>query len=116
VLGGILPDGTANGIVGGIAADAFGITTPNLPGGVDRWSQLGRQLGRARSVFAVGLGAHFLRLDLGVLRVRLGREPASRHHLSGRSRGPPGINCRSPSLGLLRDHHPDASASSPSDC
>jgi len=44
VLGGILPNGTANGIVGGIAADAFGINTLNLPGGVDRWSQLGLQL------------------------------------------------------------------------
>ena len=44
VLGGILPNGTANGIVGGIAADAFGIDTLNLPGGVDRWSQLGLQL------------------------------------------------------------------------
>ncbi|MFD9896035.1 ABC transporter permease [Amycolatopsis sp. NPDC059027] len=44
VLGGILPNGTANGIVGGIAANAFGINTLNLPDGVDHWSQLGLQL------------------------------------------------------------------------
>jgi ABC-2 type transport system permease protein len=44
VLGGILPNGTANGIVGGIAADAFGISSLNLPGGVDTYSQLGLQL------------------------------------------------------------------------
>lgn len=44
VLGGILPNGTANGIVGGIAADAFGITTLNLPGTVDHWTQYGLQL------------------------------------------------------------------------
>jgi ABC-2 type transport system permease protein len=31
ILGGILPNGTANGIVGGIAAAAFGINTLNLP-------------------------------------------------------------------------------------
>lgn len=31
-------------VLGGIAADAFGISTLNLPGGVDRWSQLGLQL------------------------------------------------------------------------
>ncbi|GAA4546016.1 ABC transporter permease subunit [Amycolatopsis samaneae] len=43
-LGGILPNGTANGIVGGIAADAFKINTLNLPDGVDHWSQLGLQL------------------------------------------------------------------------
>ncbi|SFB61820.1 ABC-2 type transport system permease protein [Amycolatopsis marina] len=44
VLGGILPNGTANGIVGGIAADAFGIDTLNLPGTVDVWTQYGLQL------------------------------------------------------------------------
>ena len=44
ILGGILPNGTANGIVGGIAAGAFGITSLNLPGGVDHWSALGLQL------------------------------------------------------------------------
>jgi ABC-2 type transport system permease protein len=31
ILGGILPNGTANGIVGGIAAAAFGVNTLNLP-------------------------------------------------------------------------------------
>ncbi|WP_116045708.1 ABC transporter permease [Amycolatopsis palatopharyngis] len=44
VLGGVLPNGTANGIVGGIAADAFGIDTLNLPGTVDVWTQYGLQL------------------------------------------------------------------------
>lgn len=45
VLGGILPNGTANGIVGGIAADAFGINSLNLPAGVDTWAQFGLQVG-----------------------------------------------------------------------
>ncbi|MFJ1760711.1 ABC transporter permease [Amycolatopsis sp. NPDC088138] len=44
ILGGILPNGTANGIVGGIAASAFGINSLNLPGNVDHWTQLGLQL------------------------------------------------------------------------
>ncbi|SFP32462.1 ABC-2 type transport system permease protein [Amycolatopsis arida] len=44
VLGGILPNGTANGIVGGIAADAFGIDTLNLPGAVETWEQYGLQM------------------------------------------------------------------------
>lgn len=44
VFGGILPNGTANGIVGGIAADAFGINTLNLPAGIDTWSQYGLQV------------------------------------------------------------------------
>jgi ABC-2 type transport system permease protein len=43
-LGGILPNGTANGIVGGIAADAFGINTLNLPSDVDTWGKYGLQL------------------------------------------------------------------------
>lgn len=45
VLGGILPNGTANGIVGGIAAGGFGINSLNLSGDVDKWTQLGLQLG-----------------------------------------------------------------------
>ena len=44
LLGGILPNGTANGIVGGIAADAFGFNSLNLPSSVDAGSQLVLQL------------------------------------------------------------------------
>jgi ABC-2 type transport system permease protein len=40
LLGGILPNGTANGIVGGIAADAFGFNSLNLPADVDKGAQL----------------------------------------------------------------------------
>jgi ABC-2 type transport system permease protein len=39
ILGGILPNGTANGIVGGIAADAFGFNSLNLPADVDTGAQ-----------------------------------------------------------------------------
>jgi ABC-2 type transport system permease protein len=39
VLGGILPNATANGITGGIAADAFGLNTLRLPGDTDIWQQ-----------------------------------------------------------------------------
>jgi ABC-2 type transport system permease protein len=39
LLGGILPNGTANGIVGGIAADAFGFNSLNLPADVDTGAQ-----------------------------------------------------------------------------
>ena len=46
LLGGILPNGTANGIVGGIAADAFGFNSLNLP---ER-----RQLGGAAAAAAHG--------------------------------------------------------------
>ncbi|GAB3484764.1 ABC transporter permease subunit [Amycolatopsis cihanbeyliensis] len=44
VLGGILPNGTANGIVGGIAADAFKLDSLNLPDNVDNMDKLGLQL------------------------------------------------------------------------
>lgn len=44
ILGGILPNGTANGIVGGIAADAFGFNSLNLPSSVDSGAQLVLQL------------------------------------------------------------------------
>jgi len=44
ILGGILPNGTANGIVGGIAADAFGFNSLDLPSSVDSGSQLVLQL------------------------------------------------------------------------
>ncbi|MEV7092208.1 ABC transporter permease subunit [Amycolatopsis sp. NPDC051045] len=44
ILGGILPNGTANGIVGGIAADAFGFNSLDLPSSVDSGSQLLLQL------------------------------------------------------------------------
>ncbi|MEU0469397.1 ABC transporter permease [Amycolatopsis sp. NPDC006131] len=44
VLGAILPNSTANGIVGGVAAEAFGIDSINLPGGVEHWDKLGLQL------------------------------------------------------------------------
>ena len=44
ILGGILPNGTANGIVGGIAADAFGFNSLNLPNSVDAGAQLVLQL------------------------------------------------------------------------
>jgi ABC-2 type transport system permease protein len=40
LLGGILPNGTANGIVGGIAADAFGFNSLNLPADVNTGAQL----------------------------------------------------------------------------
>ncbi|MGW4519795.1 ABC transporter permease [Amycolatopsis sp. NPDC004378] len=40
LLGGILPNGTANGIVGGIAADAFGFNSLNLPADVSSGAQL----------------------------------------------------------------------------
>ncbi|VVJ15700.1 Efflux ABC transporter [Amycolatopsis camponoti] len=40
LLGGILPNGTANGIVGGIAADAFGFNSLNLPDDVNSGAQL----------------------------------------------------------------------------
>ena len=40
ILGGILPNGTANGIVGGIAADAFGFNSLALPASVGSGSQL----------------------------------------------------------------------------
>ncbi|OXM63221.1 MULTISPECIES: ABC transporter permease subunit [Amycolatopsis] len=44
IFGAILPNSTANGIVGGIAAEAFGISSINLPGGVEHWDKLGLQL------------------------------------------------------------------------
>ncbi|RZQ60748.1 ABC transporter permease subunit [Amycolatopsis suaedae] len=44
VLGALLPNGTANGIVGGIAADAFGFDSLNIPGTVDVFDKLGLQL------------------------------------------------------------------------
>ncbi|NIH87364.1 ABC transporter permease [Amycolatopsis granulosa] len=44
IFGAILPNGAANGIVGGIAADAFGISSLNLPGDVEHWDKLGLQL------------------------------------------------------------------------
>jgi ABC-2 type transport system permease protein len=44
VLGAILPNGTANGIVGGIAASAFGINTLNLPPELGTGVQYGLQL------------------------------------------------------------------------
>jgi ABC-2 type transport system permease protein len=44
VLGAILPNGAANGIVGGIAASAFGINSLNIPGGVEDWDKFGLQL------------------------------------------------------------------------
>jgi ABC-2 type transport system permease protein len=44
LLGAILPNGTANGIVGGIAADAFGFNTLNLPPDISNAAQLGLQL------------------------------------------------------------------------
>lgn len=44
IFGAILPNGTANGIVGGIAAEAFGISSINLPGSVEHWDKLGLQL------------------------------------------------------------------------
>jgi len=43
ILGGILPNGTANGIVGGVAADAFGFNSLNLPDSVDAGAQLALQ-------------------------------------------------------------------------
>lgn len=44
ILGGILPNGTANGIVGGIAAEAFGFNSLNIPGDTGHFDQLGLQL------------------------------------------------------------------------
>jgi ABC-2 type transport system permease protein len=44
VLGAILPNGTVNGIVGGIAASAFGINTQNLPPDLSSGAQYGLQL------------------------------------------------------------------------
>lgn len=44
VFGAILPNSTANGIVAGVAAEAFGITSLNLPGSVDHWDQYFIQL------------------------------------------------------------------------
>ncbi|QWF82315.1 ABC transporter permease subunit [Amycolatopsis sp. CA-230715] len=44
ILGGILPNGTANGIVGGVAAEAFGFNSLNIPGDTARFDQLGLQL------------------------------------------------------------------------
>jgi ABC-2 type transport system permease protein len=44
VLGAILPNGTANGIVGGVAASAMGVTSLNVPGSVQQFDKLGLQL------------------------------------------------------------------------
>ena len=53
VLGAILPNGTANGIVGGVAANAVGVTSQSLPDTVGRFDKLGLQLASgAPGVFA----------------------------------------------------------------
>jgi ABC-2 type transport system permease protein len=44
ILGAILPNGTANGIVGGVAADGMGITSLHIPGAVENFDKLGLQL------------------------------------------------------------------------
>ncbi|HKS44799.1 MAG TPA: ABC transporter permease [Amycolatopsis sp.] len=44
VLGAILPNGTANGIVGGVAASAMGVNSLNVPASLDVGDKFGLQL------------------------------------------------------------------------